>query len=122
MIKQTASQSSFLRILAACGLAIFVALNLRYLYLDNDGVRVLCDADAKQWFCQTRRTLSYVLRHPSVGWIIIACAALALVWPSILRLSLALVFASIGLVLFQADLASGAAALILLALVLRPKA
>lgn len=122
MINQTADKTTFLRILAACGVAVIAAMCLRYLYLDNDGVRVLCDADAKQWFCQLRRSLSYVLRHPSVGWVILASAALALLWPSVLRLGAALLLASLGLVLFQADLASGAAALVLITLVLRAKA
>jgi hypothetical protein len=110
------------RILAVASLAIAGALCLRYFYLDNDGVRTFCDSAPERWTCTTRGTLSLVLHHPAVGWGVLAVALLALVWPSAWRLEIALGLAALGLVLYQADLASGAAALLVLHLAVRPHA
>ena len=113
---QKAEKSDILRIFAACSLAIVAALCLRHLFLDNDQVRRLCDADANQWFCGPRAQLAFLLRHPAMGWGLLALSLLAIWKPTILRLTAALMIAGLGLVLYQASLASGAAALLLLRL------
>ncbi|WP_284179643.1 hypothetical protein [Rhabdaerophilum sp. SD176] len=107
-----------LAILAGAGLAVGLGWCLRHLFLDNDAVRTLCDADANAWFCRLRAQLSLVLRNPAGGWVLLAMAVLTLWRPTRLRMAAALVLCSAGLVLYHADLASGAAALLLLHLAL----
>jgi hypothetical protein len=111
-----------LGILAGAGLAVGLGWCLRHLFLDHDGVRTMCDADANAWMCQLRSQLSYALRHPAGGWVLLALALLALWRPTLPSLGIALVLCSFGLVLYQADLASGAAALLLLRLALNDPA
>ncbi len=107
-----------LAILAGAGLAVGLGWCLRHLFLDNDTVRTLCDADASAWFCRLRSQLSLILRHPAGGWVLMVLALLTLWRPSLPRMSIALALCGAGLVLYQADLASGAAALLLLHLAL----
>lgn len=113
---QRAEKSDILRVFAACSIAVVAALCLRHLFLDNDPVRRLCDANANLWFCGPRAQMAFLLRHPAMGWGILAIGLLAIWKPTFLRITLALVIAGLGLVLYQASLASGAAALLLLRL------
>lgn len=115
-------RSTTTRIIAGGCLAAAGALCFRYLYLDSDAVRTFCDNNPDRWFCTARATLAFGLRHPAVGWGVLALSLLALAWPSAVRLGAAVVIAVLGLVFYQADLASGAGALLLLHLALRPQA
>lgn len=110
------------RIIAGGCLAAAGALCFRYLYLDSDSFRTFCDNNPERWVCTTRTTLAFVLRHPAMGWGVLALSLLALVWPSAWRLGAAVVVVALGLVFYQADLASGAGALLLLHLAVRPQA
>lgn len=109
-------------VLAAAGIAVAGALSLRYLYLDSDTFRTFCDGAPERWSCTTRASLAYGLRHVAVGWGILALTLVVLAWPSSLRAGLACVATALGLVLFQAELASGAGALLLLHLAIRAQA
>lgn len=105
-------------ILAGASLAVGLGWCLRHLFLDNDTVRTMCDADANAWFCRLRSQLSLILRHPAGGWVVLVLALLTLWRPTAPRMAVALVLCGAGLVLYQADQASGGAALLLLHLTL----
>lgn len=107
------------RFLAAVVLVIAASMALRYIYIDNDGVRTFCDGDPKNWICSLRGTMSLVLRHPLVGWGILALTVVAIIRPFVWLAGAACLALAAGLVLYQADLSSGAAALLLLAFVIR---
>lgn len=110
------------RILLGCAFAVGGAMSLRYFYLDNDAVRTVCDAAPDRWFCTLRGKISLVLRHPAGGWVILALTVLTLLRPKPLALAFTFVLTALGLVLYQADLASGSLALLLLQLAIRHQA
>lgn len=101
-------------LLAGAGLAVGLGWCVRHLFLDNDTVRTLCDADAAAWYCRLRAQASLVLRHPAGGWVILALTVLTLWRPTLPRMAVSLGLAAAGIVLYQGDLASGASALLLL--------
>ncbi|HRE22236.1 MAG TPA: hypothetical protein PKW21_14575 [Rhabdaerophilum sp.] len=107
------------RFFAAAVLVIAASMALRYLYIDNDGVRTFCDGDPRNWICTLRSKMSLILRHPAVGWGILALTLAAIVRPFAWLAGAACLALAAGLVLYQADLASGAAALLLLGFVIR---
>lgn len=107
-----------LAILAGASLAVGLGWSLRHLFLDNDTIRTMCDADANAWFCRLRAQLSLVLRHPAGGWVVLALALLTLWRPTAARMAVMLMVSAATIVLYQGDQASGAAALLLLHLTL----
>lgn len=111
-----ADKNAIVRIVAASLVAVCLALALRHLFLDNDQVRKLCDSNANQWFCGLRAQLAFLLRHPAVGWGILGVSILVIWRPNLWRFLGAFALVGFGLVLYQASLASGAAALLLLRL------
>lgn len=108
------AQRKTLALLAGAGLAVGLGWCVRHLFLDNDTVRTLCDADAAAWFCRLRAQASLVLRHPAGGWVILALTVLTLWRPTLARMAGCLGLAAAGIVLYQGDLAAGATALLLL--------
>lgn len=121
-MRQLAQNPVVLRIAGACGAAIIAALCLRYLFIDNDAVRTACDNAPGQWWCGLRTRLSMILRHPALGWVILALAVPGLIRPRIWLVAIGLVLAALGLVLYQADLASGAASILLIGAALDQRA
>lgn len=115
---QIVARSSVLRIAASAGVAVAAALALRYLYLDSDTVRVACDARPDTLSCTVRAKLALYLRLPSLGWGILAIALVAALRPATILWMIAASIVAAGMVLYQADLASGSAALLLLGLAL----
>lgn len=103
-------------------LATAVALALRHLFIDNDGVRGFCEYNTAVWYCVIRSAASDILRLTLWGWVILAFALFTLVRPSVARFQAALIAAGMGIVLYQADIASGSAALLLLYLAVRSPA
>lgn len=103
-----------LALLAGAGLAVGLGWSLRHLYLDNDTVRTFCDANASAWYCRFRAQLSFILRHPAGGWVMLALALLTLWRPTLARMAACLALCAAGIILYQGDLASGASALLLL--------
>jgi hypothetical protein len=106
--------------IAAIGAAVIAGgLCLRHFYIDSDTVRTLCDAAPEQLFCTARTVFSRLLRHPALGWAILALTLLTLIRPTPLRLGAAFAVVCAGLALYQADLASGAGALLLISLAIQ---
>ena len=110
----TARQANWLLIVGF--LAIGEALYLRYLVIEFAPVSLACQSGLQTWLCTTFRLVIVLYNHGVFGWVALAVAALNLVRPSILLMSIAIAAAGFGLVLHNTDLAGVAAALLVLSL------
>jgi len=115
-------RANLVRMLGIAAVATAVAIGTRHLFIDSDAVRGFCDYNAGVWYCMIRSGASDLFRLKVWGWVILAFTLFALFRPSIARLQVALIAAGMGVALYQADQASGAAALLLLYLAVRPPA
>jgi len=97
-------------------LALGEALYLRYLAIENAPVSLACQGGLQSWLCSAFRLAIVLYNHAVFGWVALAAAALNLVRPSLVLVSVALAAAAFGLVLHNADLAGLAAALLILSL------
>jgi hypothetical protein len=110
----TARQTSWLLIVAFVSLG--EALYLRYLAIEHAPVSLACQGGLNTWLCATFRLAIVLYNHSVFGWIAFAAAALNLVRPSIVLITVALAAAGFGLVLHNADLLGFAVALLTLSL------
>jgi len=110
----TARQTNWLLIVGF--LAVGEALYLRYLAIEFAPVSLACQAGLQTWLCRSFHLVIALYNHGVFGWAALAAAALNLVRPSILLMSIALAAAGFGLVLHNTDLAALAAALLVLSL------
>lgn len=115
-------RANLVRMLGIAAVATAVAIGTRHLFIDSDAVRGFCDYNASVWYCMIRSGASDLFRLKMWGWVILAFTLFALFRPSIIRLQAALIAAGMGVALYQADQASGAAALLLLYLAVRSPA
>jgi hypothetical protein len=97
-------------------LAIGEALYLRYLAIEYAPVSLACQGGLQSWLCTTFRTVIVLYNHGVFGWVALIVAALNLIRPSILLMSVAIAAAGFGLVLHNTDLSGLAAALLILSL------
>ena len=93
-------------------LALGEALYLRYLAIEHAQVSLACQGGLNTWLCATFRLAIVLYNHSVFGWVALGAAALNLVRPSIVLVSVALAAAAFGLVLHNANLAGLAAALL----------
>ena len=110
----TARQTNWLLIVAF--LAIGEALYIRYLAIEFASVSLACQSGLQTWLCRTFRTVIVLYNHGVFGYVAVAVAALNLLRPSIVLMSVAIAAAGFGLVLHNTDLSGLAAALLLLSL------
>ncbi len=110
----TARQTNWLLIVGF--LAIGEALYLRYLAIEFAPVSLACQGGLQSWLCTTFRTTIALYNHGVFGWVALIAAALNLIRPSLLLMTLALAAIGFGLVLHNTDLAGLAAALLVLSL------
>ena len=93
-------------------------LSLRYLYLDSDTFRTFCDGAPERWSCTTRARPRLCAAPCRCGLgPLLALTLVVLEWPSAFRIGLACVVTALRAL--QAELASGAGALLLLRLAIR---
>jgi hypothetical protein len=97
-------------------LALGEALYLRYLAIEHAPVSLACQGGLNTWLCATFRLAIVLYNHSVFGWVALGAAALNLVRPSMVLVSVALAAAAFGLVLHNANLAGLAAALLILSL------
>jgi len=97
-------------------LSVGEALYLRYLAIEYAPVSLACQAGLQSWLCTAMRLAIVLYNHGAFGWVALSSAALHLVRPSILLMSIAMAAAGFGLVLHNTDLSGLAAALLLLSL------
>lgn len=110
----TARQTNWLLIVGF--LAIGEALYLRYLAIEFAPVSLACQGGLQSWLCTTFRTVITLYNYGVFGWVALIAAALNLIRPSLVLMSLALAAVGFGLVLHNTDLAGLAAALLVLSL------
>ena len=116
----TARQTNWLLIVGF--VALGEALYLRYLAIEHTQVSLACQGGLNTWLCATFRLTIVLFEHSVFGWVALVAAALNLVRPSLVLVSLALAAAAFGLVLHNAGLAGLAVALLILSLARPPPA
>jgi hypothetical protein len=110
----TARQTNWLLIVGF--VALGEALYLRYLAIEHTQVSLACQGGLNTWLCTIFRLTIVLFEHSVFGWVALTAAALNLLRPSIVLVSLALAAAAFGLVLHNAGLAGLAVALLILSL------
>jgi hypothetical protein len=110
----TARQTNWLLIVGF--LALGEALYLRYLAIEHAPVSLACQAGQSSWLCTTFHLAIAGYNNSVFGWVAVIAAALNLVRPSILLMTVAIAAAGMGLVLHNAGLAGLAAGLLILSL------
>ena len=84
----TARQTNWLLIVGCSRLG--EALYLRYLAIEYAPVSLACQGGLNTWLCATFRLAIALYNHSVFGWVALAAAALNLVRPSIVLVSVAL--------------------------------
>ena len=110
----TARQTNWLLIVGC--LAIGEALYARYLAIEHAPVSLACQAGQSTWLCTTFHLAIAAYNNSVFGWVAVIAAALNLVRPSILLMTLAIAAAGMGLVLHNAGLAGLGVGLLILSL------
>lgn len=110
----TARQIHLLLIVAFA--SIGEAIYLRYHAIEYAPVSLACQDGLGTWLCASMRLSITLFNHSAFGWVALAAAALNLVRPSVVLVSVALAAAGFGLVLHNADLSGLAVALLILSL------
>ena len=103
-------------------LAVGQALYLRYLAIEHAPTSLACQGGLQTWLCFSFRTAITLYEHSVFGWVALAAAALNLIRPSIVLITVAVAAAGVGLVLHNANLAALAVALLVLSLARRAPA
>lgn len=88
-------------------IAVAAGVGIRYGMVDLNFFRNACQADVLPWWCQPRQIVISVTNLWIPGGISVVCAVYGLVKPEPTRAALlAVIFGAIGIVLYNADLAS----------------
>jgi hypothetical protein len=97
------------------------ALYLRYLAIEMSTVGLACEGGLNTWLCATRRLVIALFQNSVFGWIAVAAAALNVIRPSIVLVTVALAAAGFGIVLYNVALSALAVGLLIVSLA-RPAA
>ena len=110
----TARQTNWLLIVGF--LAVGEALYVRYLAIENAPVSLACQGGQNTWLCMTFHIAITLYNKSVFGWVALVAAALNLLRPSIVLMTIAIAAAGVGLVLHNASLAGLALGLLILSL------
>ena len=116
----SARATNWLLIIGFCSLGY--ALYMRYLAVENSTVGLACQAGLNTWLCYSRRIAIALFTNSVFGVAALIVAALNLIRPSLFLFALALAAASMGVVLYNAQLSALAVGLLLLSLARRAPA
>jgi hypothetical protein len=109
-------------ILAAVGVvALGTALYLRYAIIQNSAIGVACEAGEVSALCKLRLAVILMFVQDSFGWVAMIAAGVQLWRPNIVAFGTGLIFALMGLVLYNTRASALAIALLVLSLA-RPAA
>ncbi len=97
-------------------LAIGGALYVRYRIIEASAVGLACDAGWQSWRCDVRRAATVMFNSSAFGIIALVAAALNLIRPSVVLLTLGLLAGGAGLVLYNGGLSALAIAFLILSL------
>jgi hypothetical protein len=90
------------------------ALYLRYLAVEFSQVALACDAGLQTVLCKSRSVATYLFKNSVFGSVALVIAALHLIRPSIVLLTLGLIAAGLGIVLYNIALSGIAIGLLIL--------
>jgi hypothetical protein len=110
----TARQTNWLLIVGF--LAVGQALYLRYLAIEHAPVSLACQGGLNTWLCMTFKAVIALYTKSVFGWVAVVAAALNLIRPSVVLMTVAIAAAGMGLVLHNAGLAGLAVGLLILSL------
>lgn len=109
-------------ILAVLGMAALgAALYLRYRIIQNSAIGVACEAGEASFTCTLRLAVISMFVQDCFGWVAMIAAGVQLWRPNIVAFGTGLVFALLGLVLYNTRASALAVALLVLSLA-RPEA
>jgi len=110
----SARATNVLLIVGFCSLGY--ALYLRYFGIENTPVGLACQAGLDTWLCLSRRTAVMLYEHSVFGIVAVGLALINFLRPSLPGFAVALIAASLGIVLYNVVLASLAVALLIMSL------
>jgi hypothetical protein len=90
------------------------ALYLRYLAVEFAQVALACDAGLQTLLCKSRSVATYLFKNSVFGSVALVIAALHVIRPSIVLLTLGLIAAGLGIVLYNIALSGIAIGLLIL--------
>lgn len=103
-------------LLAAGFISLGYALYLRYLVIELSSVGLACQAGLDTWVCATRKLAIVLFQNSVFGIVALAAAVLNLLRPGLLPLTVGLVAAAFGIVLYNVGLSALAVGLLILSL------
>jgi hypothetical protein len=110
-----------LAVLAALGLAALGgALYLRYSIIQNSAIGTACETGEQSFSCELRLAVIVLFVRGVFGWVALIASAVQLWRPNVVAFGTGLVFALLGLVLYNTRVSALAAALLVLS-VARPR-
>jgi hypothetical protein len=98
--------------LAALGAALF----LRYAIIQNSAIGVACEAGEPSLTCALRFAVIVMFVRGAFGWVALIASAIQLWRPNVVVFGIGLVFALLGLVLYNTRVSALAVALLVLSL------
>jgi len=90
------------------------AVYLRYLAVDVSQVDLACDAGLQTLLCKSRSVATYLFKNSVFGSVALVVATLHVIRPSIVLLTLGLIAAGLGIVLYNIALSGIAIGLLIL--------
>ena len=90
------------------------ALYLRYLAVEFSQVALACDGGLQTVLCKSRSVATYLFKNSVFGSVALIIAALHVIRPSIVLLTLGLIAAGLGIVLYNIALSGIAIGLLIL--------
>jgi len=104
-------------LLAAFGVvALSTALYLRYAIIQNSTIGVACEAGEGGFLCKLRLAVISMFAQDCFGWVAMIAAGVQLWRPNIVAFGTGLIFALMGLVLYNTRASALAVALLVLSL------
>ncbi|MES2600260.1 MAG: hypothetical protein V4602_05555 [Pseudomonadota bacterium] len=95
-------------------LTIGYAIYLRYMAIEFAQVRLDCEAGLQTMLCKTRQTMTYMFKNYVFGIAALVVALLHVIRPSIVTLTVGLIAACFGIVLYNIALSGVAIGLLIL--------
>ena len=112
--KPTARQINWLLIVGF--LSVGYALYLRYTVIEQSSVSLACEAGLPTWMCFTRKIFLALFQNGVFGIVALGAAALNLIRPSIVLITIALIAGGFGIVLYNVEMSALAIGLLILSL------
>jgi hypothetical protein len=104
-------------VLAILGLAALgTALYVRYAIIQNSTIGVACEAGEQSLLCQVRLAVILMFVRGAFGWVALIASGVQLWRPNVVAFGTGLVFALLGLVLYNTRVSALAVALLVLSL------